>query len=795
MCKTSMVLKVVNIGDTGSSVQFGADDVDKIDKILSGIDLSATETISIATAWKFQDQKLKLQDPTNTRSIIVKTTSGMAADRQAIYPALSANDTHVFANQAQTLTNKTMDYNSNTFTNFPAGGGSGDMVLANVQTITGAKTFNDTKLLLRNPANTFSVTLGAGAQTAGQTFTFPVTTSDTILTAAATQTVTNKTISGSANTVTNIPKSAIPSTTLYNDVDNSLGVHYLALSGMTAPGSPAAGTVRVYADTADTHLKVKHPNGSVTDLDALGTTGGGTVILSPTYMIYIDGAGRVNALNGITNVIDYSTASAPATITQTTSVFQNVFTALQSTGGLVFIKRGTYIVNASLRMGTTSSPSDNTIVAGEGYDATILQHDSGTAAFHLLRPKANFIIRNLTLDGQGVSGDLILASDPSYGQVIECHFLNGGSNGVECHTYAGGPGPGNNGILIDSNWFDKTGLQDQVAIGSSEYAVVANNFFDKRVAGTSGSTSGSCLTAGGATDYLIAHNVFKRLTTDIGAAFLTIEPRLTNYERIVIDGNTIVGGTVLIGGSNWSTGGFGASTYRNVTFCNNVIRYGRLSIQGDPTNDPGAGSIQQVNIVNNIWSDSYWSDVDLRQVSGPLIFADNQIRDSNKSDGTGGDRGLVYVEDCNNIDAYGNYFHLTDNSTANTSSHGFRIFGGCTNVFFHDNKFLNPISRPTFVLDTFGGANSNVKVWDNEGYVTDVIGVTQFNGDGSTTAFNVTHGVAVTPTIVTISTNLNNTARVSAISSTTFTVTFNTAPASGTNNVTVYWRAAKRVLA
>ncbi len=36
------------------------------------------------------------------------------------------------------------------------GGGSGDMVLADVQTVSGAKTFNDTKLLLRNVANTFN---------------------------------------------------------------------------------------------------------------------------------------------------------------------------------------------------------------------------------------------------------------------------------------------------------------------------------------------------------------------------------------------------------------------------------------------------------------------------------------------------------------------------------------------------------------------------------------------------------------------------------------------------------------
>lgn len=36
------------------------------------------------------------------------------------------------------------------------GGGSGDMVLASAQTVTGAKTFNDTKLLMRNVADTYN---------------------------------------------------------------------------------------------------------------------------------------------------------------------------------------------------------------------------------------------------------------------------------------------------------------------------------------------------------------------------------------------------------------------------------------------------------------------------------------------------------------------------------------------------------------------------------------------------------------------------------------------------------------
>ena len=57
---------------------------------------------------------------------------------------------------------------------YPAsgGGGSGDMVLASVQTVTGAKTFNDSTLLLANVAGTFSSKF-TNTNTAARTYTLP----------------------------------------------------------------------------------------------------------------------------------------------------------------------------------------------------------------------------------------------------------------------------------------------------------------------------------------------------------------------------------------------------------------------------------------------------------------------------------------------------------------------------------------------------------------------------------------------------------------------------------------------
>ncbi len=72
------------------------------------------------------------------------------------------------------------------------GGGSGDMVLADVQTVTGAKTFNDGKLKQNNSANTFASTL-ASLATAARVWTLPDAT-DTAVGLVTSQVLTNKTL-------------------------------------------------------------------------------------------------------------------------------------------------------------------------------------------------------------------------------------------------------------------------------------------------------------------------------------------------------------------------------------------------------------------------------------------------------------------------------------------------------------------------------------------------------------------------------------------------------------------------
>ena len=75
------------------------------------------------------------------------------------------------------------------------------MVLATAQTVTGAKTFNDSKLLLRNPADTFSYTVVPSAITAARSLTLPLTTqTETLAVQPSNGTATNLDPSGTTST-------------------------------------------------------------------------------------------------------------------------------------------------------------------------------------------------------------------------------------------------------------------------------------------------------------------------------------------------------------------------------------------------------------------------------------------------------------------------------------------------------------------------------------------------------------------------------------------------------------------
>jgi hypothetical protein len=79
--------------------------------------------------------------------------------------------------------------------------------------------------------------------------------------------------------------------------------------------------------------------------------------------------------------------------------------------------------------------------------------------------------------------------------------------------------------------------------------------------------------------------------------------------------------------------------------------------------------------------------------------------------------------------------------------------------------------------------------WYTTPYSTERRGVSTASGNGSTTTFNVPHGLGAIPHDVLIQCSSFSTMFTYTLTSTNIVVVFMTAPTSGTNNVIFYWSA------
>jgi len=79
--------------------------------------------------------------------------------------------------------------------------------------------------------------------------------------------------------------------------------------------------------------------------------------------------------------------------------------------------------------------------------------------------------------------------------------------------------------------------------------------------------------------------------------------------------------------------------------------------------------------------------------------------------------------------------------------------------------------------------------WLTQPNSTERTGKAVASGNGSNTAFTIAHGLGSTPSNVFVDCSSHAIARTYTVDSTNISITFSSAPSSGTNNVVIYWRA------
>jgi len=189
----------------------------------AGTALTATSALPAGTV---TDTTFTVQNTTDNTKTFQFLASGITAGTLRIYTVPDANTTLVGTGVAQTLTNKLISGSTNTITNI------GNAALTNSSVTIGST----------------SVSLGGTAATiAGLTLTAPViativntgtltlpTSTDTLVGRATSDTLTNKLISGSTNTLTSIANASLTNSSVtVGTTAIALGASSLTLGGLT----------------------------------------------------------------------------------------------------------------------------------------------------------------------------------------------------------------------------------------------------------------------------------------------------------------------------------------------------------------------------------------------------------------------------------------------------------------------------------------------------------------------------------------------------------------------------------
>lgn len=532
-------------------------------------------------------------------------------------------------------------------------------------------------------------------------------------------------------------------------------------------------------------------------------------------------SGTIEAINGSTGKKDYSGTDA-------TTVIQNTVNALGS-NGTILIKKGTYTINSYQYAGsTTQDDYGSIIITGNnikiiGEKGAIIKpvfssFPSGRLGVILVyTPAKNVEIEGLEIDGSQ-------AGNPSnttqlmglYDQWAEkvvfkynyVHDLNGfqifvGTNdkpclvlanivvGVGTHDVIGGGGGnvtvadnfvvqdttkglGTFGAAIDITDVENVIYTNNIAFGNVLFAPEVDNhkseISNNVIYPAIGLNSTTCeVTNNSSTDCVIEGNIiYKGLIQPRGIGHVVVGNRVINsptYGINVFSNDSVIANNYVSGSA---AEGIRIAASRNLVIGNLVENAG----------DKGISTyLPENSFIGNTVVNSTYIGILIYQTNNCLVEG-NLVKNNNSGNSTTGNG--IGLDSSNYCIVVGNMSY--DDRTPKLQRFG--ISASVNNSIIEDN-IVTPNAN--------GGINwsgSNNIIRNNVGYVTRNSGVATFSGDGNTTSFTIPHGLVSTPTHVSLEAKSSGAVgdKYWSADGTNITVTFITAPPTGTNNIVIDWK-------
>ena len=269
----------------------------------------------------------------------------------------------------QILTNKTMSGASNTFSNIGNSSLTNSSVTFNGQTVA----LGSSGTITASTTNALTIGTGLTGTSFNGGTAVTIAIDNTVATLDGVQTFTNKSISGSTNTLTNIPNSALTNSSVtIGTTAISLGATSLTLGGLTTvtvtqdPTAPLDLATKQYVDAVAEGLHV-HAACAAATPGTLASITGGTV----TYNNGTAGVGATLTLSVALTVLDgYTLLNGDRVLVKNEATQANNGIYTWATGGTVLTRATDFDTATEMASGDFTFVSNGTLYGNTGWVQT-----------------------------------------------------------------------------------------------------------------------------------------------------------------------------------------------------------------------------------------------------------------------------------------------------------------------------------------------------------------------------------------------------------------------------------------